>query len=744
MSKPPQSQLSQIVTQAVQSIQARLGLEALSLKKGAKVPELRLKDARGKTPQSYPLLGDRYIVGRSSRSCDIVVRNPVVSQIHCSLHRKQKNSQSFVMKDENSTNGIYYGKRRLNSISLRHGDTITLGPPELAASVELHYHNPPPPWILGMRYFLYGSGGILGILLLLIGIEWTKTPVRPLPTGETGPVVIYSQDRTSLNPSRNEPHRELDKLSDFSTYLPKAVIASEDSRYYWHFGFDPIGILRAIAINLQGGEIREGGSTITQQLARSLFSEVGRQNTLGRKLREIAVASKLEAYYSKDRLLKTYLNRVYLGVGSYGFEDAARFYFDKSAADLTLSEAATLVAILPAPNSYNPVQDYETALKLRNRVINRMAQMGMVSEAEAARARRSRIEVSPNAKKIFASAIAPYFYSYVFDELRDLLGEELAKEGNFIVETSLDLEMQQQAETSVRQAVAEGSRYNFSQGALVTLDSRTGEIVALIGGVDYAQSQFNRATQAQRQPGSTFKVFAYAAALEQGISAYKSYSCAAFTWKGQRYKPCERSGGSIDMYRGLAQSENAVALRIGRDAGLSRVVAVARRLGINSQLEPVPGLIIGQSEVNLLEMTGAYAAFANNGKWNRPHAITRVLDSSDCTNYDDFETCRVIYAYEEDANANQQVISPDVAQTMTRLLQGVVQSGTGRRAAVGLEEAGKTGTTDKSVDLWFIGYLTKRNLVTGVWLGNDDNSPTQGSSSQAAALWGSYMQKITQ
>ena len=741
----PQTQISQIMTQAVQTIQARLNFDAVSLKQGAKVPELRVKDASAPQPKSYPLLGDRYLVGRSSRSCDIVVRNPVVSQIHCSLERDRQ-KQAFTLRDENSTNGVFLKKRRLKSIPLRHGDILTLGPPELAAAVEVEYYNPPPPWVLWLRYLLYGTGGITGLLLLWIGFAWTKISVRPLPVGETGPVIVYARDqKTPISPLRDEPHRELKQLSDFSPYLPQAVIASEDSRYYWHFGVDPIGIVRALVVNAQGQGIREGGSTVTQQLARSLFSEVGRQNTVGRKLREMAVALKLEAVYSKDRLLKTYLNRVYLGVGNYGFEDAAQFYFDKSAADLSLSEAATLVAILPAPNSYNPVQDYETALKLRNRIINRMAQSGMVSEEEAARARRSRIEVSPKAKRTFAEAIAPYFYSYVLTELRALLGEELAKEGNFIVETSLDLGIQEQAETSLRQGVAErGSRYGFSQGALVTLNSSKGEVRALVGGTDYSQSQFNRATQAQRQPGSTFKVFAYAAALEQNISPYRTYSCAAFSWGGKRYRPCERSGGAIDMYRGLAQSENSVTLRVARDAGLNRVVELAKRLGINSTLDPVPGLAIGQSEVNLLEITGAYATFANNGVWNRPHAITRVLDSSDCTNDDDPQTCRVIYNYQEDANANQQVISQAIAQTITSMLRGVVQGGTGSAASVGFGEAGKTGTTDRAVDLWFIGYISSQQLTTGVWLGNDDNSPTRGSSSQAAALWGSYMKEVVQ
>lgn len=739
---PPKPPLSQLVTQAVQHLAKG---KIAPLKKGASVPELWVYDENKTKPEVYPLIGDRYTVGRSSRSCDIVVSNPVVSQVHFSLHRDPRNSRHFSLKDEHSTNGVYLKRRRLKNLPLRHGDTLSLAPPELASAVKIVYHNPAPWWVQLLRYSLYGTGGLIGLISLWILYEWSKVPVRPLRTGISGPVVVYARDgQTPLSSIEKSPHRELKTLDEFSPYLPKAVIASEDTRFYWHFGVDPWGIARAVTINLQNNGIRQGASTVTQQLARSLFPEVGRENTAERKIREMIVALKLEAVYSKDYLLKTYLNRVYLGVGSYGFEDAAQFYFDKSARQLTLAEAATLVAMLPAPNLYNPVSDYDTSIQLRNRVITRMAQLGMISEEEAARARRSRLEISPKAQKALSSTIAPYFYAYVFQELQQLLGKEVAKEGNFIVETGLDPRIQQKAELSLKQAVQNnGSQYRFSQGAMVTLDTRTGEILAMVGGVDYAKSQFNRATQAKRQPGSTFKVFAYTAALEAGISPYKGYSCGSFRWQGQQYNPCERSGGTIDMYHGLAQSENAVALRVAKDVGLNRVTAMAQRLGIKSDLNPVPGLILGQSEVNVLEITGAYGAFAHQGNWNRPHAITRILDGSDCEDDRKIQTCREIYAFAKDKNAHYQAISPATAQTMTRMLQGVVQQGTGRAASIGYGEGGKTGTTDRAVDLWFIGFIPQKHLVTGIWLGNDDNSATNGSSGQAAALWGNYMGSVS-
>ncbi|MEM8778108.1 MAG: PBP1A family penicillin-binding protein [Cyanobacteria bacterium P01_G01_bin.49] len=731
--------LSQLLTQAVQQI-AKTNLGKSVLKKGARVPELRVKEGPQKSIKSYALVGDRYIIGRSSRSSDIKILNPVVSQIHCSLHRDKKNPRHFILKDENSTNGIYLKRRRLDNLSLRHGDTITLGPPELKEAATFIYHNPPPTWINFLKYGFYGTGSLFTLLVVWLLTETSKVSVHPLPSGVSGPVVVYARDgKTPLSPLTDDTHHEIDQLKEFSPYLTKSVIASEDSRFYWHFGVDPYGILRAVVINLQDQGIRQGASTLTQQLARSLFPEVGRQNTAQRKIREMIVALKLEAVYSKNFLLKTYLNRVYLGVGNYGFEDAAQFYFDKSATEIDLSEAATLVAMLPAPNLYNPVQDYDTAVQLRNRVINRMATLRMISPDEAARARRSRIEVSPQARKALANTIAPYFYAYVFEELRALLGNDVAREGNFIVETGLDLQQQAIADQKLEEAVkTQGSSYGFSQGAMVTLNTRTGEILALVGGTDYKQSQFNRAIQAKRQPGSTFKVFAYAAALEKGISPRKPYSCRGIRWQGQAYKPCERSSGSVDMYRGLAQSENTIALQVGRDVGLNRVIDMAQRLGVNSELQAVPGLILGQSEVTVLEMTGAYGALANNGVWKRPHAIRRILDGGDCQDQNDWRTCREIYVFEEDKSATQQAISPQVAQTMTTMLRTVISSGTGRSARIGLGEAGKTGTTDRAVDLWFVGYVPSRYTVTGIWLGNDDNSPTKGSSSQAAALWGDY------
>jgi penicillin-binding protein 1A len=743
---PPSKTVLKQLTQMVKNIQARAQFSGLALKKDARVPELWIQDANSEKPQVYPLLGDRYTIGRSSRTSDIVIRNPIVSQLHATIRRDPKQRRMFLIRDEQSTNGIFSNKRRVKQHEFQHKDVLTLGPPDLETAVRVQFMDPPTPVVLGIRYALWGISGVVGLALLSVGLESSKIPVVPLPASQQGPVVVLARDQTPLMQPRLQGHVELKQLSDYSPYVIDALLASEDSRYYWHIGVDPIGVSRAVATNILGGSIREGASTITQQLSRSLFrSYVGTEDSIGRKLREAIVALKLETVYSKDFLLLAYLNKVYLGAYASGFEDAARFYFDKPAKNLSISEAATLAGILPAPNSFNPVQNYSAAVDYRNRVITRMVQQGRISAEEGDRARRSRIEISPKARQQLESMQAPYYYGYVFDELEHLLGKDLAQEGNFIVETALDPNIQTKAEAAIRDGIdGEGSTYGFSQGSLITMDFEAGEILALVGGKDYKQSQFNRATQALRQPGSTFKLFAYTAALEQGISPSATFSCAPLDWDGQSFGGCVSGGVALNLYDGVARSENPIALRVGQTVGLAKVIQTARKMGVESKLQAVPGLVLGQSETTLLEMTQAYSVIANQGQKRPPLAIRKILDAGDCQRPTVFNTCRPIYDRNDKHNQGTRAISPEIAQTMTELLRGVVRSGTGRGAALGLDEAGKTGTTNDNRDLWFIGFVPSQKLLTGIWLGNDNNDPTAGSSAQAASLWGKYMRGIVQ
>jgi membrane peptidoglycan carboxypeptidase len=746
-SQPPKKTLLAQLTQAIG--RTKVNFTRLALKPNARVPKLLVQDADAPQPDTFPLLGEKYVLGRSSQSCDIVVRNEVVSQVHLSLKRDRKKGSTFLLKDEGSTNGIYRGKQRVDRIALRNGDTFTLGPPELKAAVKITYLDPPPVSLRILRYGLYGTVSLLSLLVLAIVAESTKIHVNPLPDAN-GPVMVYAEDlEEPLRPPKVGAHKDLANLTDFSKHLPKALIASEDSRFYWHFGIDPWGVGRAVIVGRQRGRLTQGASTLTQQVARSLFrSYVGSEDNLPRKLREAVVALKLEATYSKDKILLTYLNRVFLGDDAHGFEDASQHYLGKSARDLTLPEAAMLVGILPGPNMFNPcIEDKQgrkgtKAIERRNLVLTRMLETGMISQSEAREARRSTLNYRQEACLPNTNTKAPYLYDYVAKELQEILGTETAKEGNFAIETGLNLKMQAKAEAALRKNIANaGSNYRFSQGGIISLDSRTGIVKAMVGGVDYQKSQFNRATDAQRQPGSTFKLFGYAAAIEGGISPGKTYSCDPLSWGGRRFPGCGHgASGSADMYTGFSLSENITALRVTQDIGLPKVIATAQKMGIKSKLDDVPALILGQSVVNMLEMTGAYGAVADRGIWHQPRVIKRVYDTSNC-DIKQIRTCRIMYDYAKDS-PSRRVLRAGIADTLTTMMRGVITNGTGKNASIGLGEVGKTGTTNDNVDLWFVGFIPDRKVVTGVWLGNDDNSPTKGSSAQAAQLWGNYMGSV--
>ncbi len=748
-SQPPKKTLLAQLTQAIG--RTKVNFTRLALKPNARVPKLLVQDADAPQPDIFPLLGEKYVLGRSSQSCDIVVRNEVVSQVHLSLKRDRQQGSTFLLKDEGSTNGIYRGKKRIDRIALRNGDTFTLGPPELKAAVKITYLDPPPVYLRVLRYGLYGTGSLLSLLILAILAESGKIHVNPLPDAN-GPVMVYADDLAEpLRPPKVGAHRDLANLTDFSPYLPKALIASEDSRFYWHIGIDPWGVGRAVIVGRQKGKLTQGASTLTQQVARSLFrSYVGSEDNLPRKMREAVVALKLEATYSKDKILLTYLNRVFLGDDAHGFEDAAQHYLGKSARDLSLPEAAMLVGILPGPNIFNPcVEDKQgrkgmKAIERRNLVLTRMLETGMINPAEARAARRSMLNYRLEACAPSSNTKAPYLYGYVFQELQEILGTETAKEGNFAIETGLNLKMQAKAEAALRQSIdSAGNNYHFAQGGIITLDSTTGIVKAMVGGVDYQKSQFNRATDAQRQPGSTFKLFGYAAAIESGISPGKTYSCDPLTWGGRNFPSCGHgASGSADMYTGFALSENVTALRVAKEIGLPNVLETAQKMGIKSKLDQVPAVILGQSVVNMLEITGAYGAVADRGIWHKPRVIKRVYDTSNC-DLQHIRTCRIMYDYTKDSQS-RRVLRTGTADTLTRMMRGVITNGTGKNAAVGLGEVGKTGTTNDNVDLWFIGFIPDRKVITGVWLGNDDNSPTQGSSAQAAQLWGNYMGSMFQ
>ncbi|MDB9493548.1 PBP1A family penicillin-binding protein [Spirulina subsalsa CS-330] len=541
---------------------------------------------------------------------------------------------------------------------------------------------------------------------------------------------VIAADDTVLQERGPISHEELD-IEEIPDSLVQSFIASEDRRFLNHKGVDYQGILRATWANLRAGEVVEGGSTITQQLSRIVY--LNQDQEVMRKLREMRIAQKIENAYSKEEILERYLNLVYLGSGAYGVADAAWVYFGKDVDELTVVETAMLAGIAPAPSAYSPLENPEAAQGQRDRVLNRLYDQGFIEEAEYEAAIASDLALNPQKPKRFNRQV-PYFTDYVQEKLPEILSEEQLAAGGLTVETSIDLEWQIAAEAAVAEISERyGSSQDFQQAALVAIDPTTGEIKAMVGGKDYNSEenngQFNRVTQAQRQPGSTFKPFVYATAIAAGFSPYKSYRDAPYVVDGYEPKNYDETyRGNISMLDALTRSVNIPAVRALIEVGWNPVIEMAKKMGITSKLEPTYSLALGVSEVTLLELTSAYGTFANEGKHVPVHGITRILDRNG----------EVIYEAERQS---VQAIDAESTAIMTWMLETVVDYGTGTAANLpDRDVAGKTGTSDDYRDLWFVGYIPQ--LVAGAWLGNDNNSPTSGASTTAAALWHAFMKRI--
>ncbi len=685
--------------------------------------ELRWSSAAAGS-QQLSLVGGAYRIGRDPAG-EIVIQAPGVSQRHALLEQV---GRDWLLTDLGSTNGLWWRGRRVQQLLLCDGDRIQLAPGDPQEAAELEFRR--PGGRLGRLARRAGSAGLAAIAasgVLLLGLGWWQLPLRSGLGGSRGPLLLYDGANRPILAAESQQHREQRRLGGYPPELVAALLASEDNRFWRHPGIDPIGTARALLTNLVSGRVREGGSTLTQQLARSLYpDQVGRGETLARKWRELLVALQLEAGNSKRNLLLHYLNRVYLGVG-WGFEDASRHYFGKGASQLQLEEAALLVGLLPSPNGFDPCSNPQAALRSRNRVLEKMVEAGRLSEARARQARRQPLMLAPTAcagATGQAGTPMPFYTDQVRRDLEALLGADVAAEGNFLVSTHLDPLLQQVVERKLRERLSRSGARGPSQGAVVVLDSRNGGVLAIAGGRDYSQSQYNRASMALRQPGSTFKLFAYLAALEQGVEPGERVGCGPLSWGGQSFG--SGCGGTLALRAAFASSSNTAALRLARRVGLERVVQMARKLGITTPLEPVPGLALGQAEVRLIELTAAYAAVANGGVWHAPTTIRQLTDT---------ERQRPGASATRPLQASRRVLQPQQASAMQALLRSVVREGTGRAARLGGAEGGKTGTTNDGRDLLFVGYEPSRHWVAGVWLGNDDNSPTGASSALAAGLW---------
>ncbi len=551
-------------------------------------------------------------------------------------------------------------------------------------------------------------------------------PTQALTYERNGTVTMVSADGVILQ-KMGPASRETLTYEDIPVDLVSAFIAAEDQRFYSHNGIDQRGIARAALANLQNRNVVEGASTITQQLARIVFLE--QERTLQRKFREILLALKMEENLDKNQIMERYLNLVYLGSGAYGVADAAWVYFGKTVDELNLAETAMIAGMAPAPSLYSPAVDQEAARRQRDRVIRRMLSTGVITTAEAETALANDVAVTPKQPKFLYSEF-PYFTTYVEKQLTELISEDELEAGGLTVETSLNVSWQRKAEQTVDEAIERYSGWQgFEQAALVAVDPRNGEIKAMVGGNDFRESQFNRVTQAQRQPGSTFKAFVYATAVAAGFSPYKGYVDAKYVVDGYEPKNYgETYSGDVDLLKALRSSINIVAVKLLVDVGFDPVIDLAKGMGIQSALLPTYSLALGASEVNLLELTSAYGTLATQGNHVPVHGIRRVVNSSG----------DVIY---ETPKEKTRALDADSAAIMTWMLRGVVEGGTGSNAYLGRPVAGKTGTSEKNRDLWFIGYIPQ--LATGVWLGKDDSTPTRGASSTAATVWRMFMSQIT-
>ena len=694
---------------------------------GSMVNPTLLVQQLNQSERSIELHGDSYQLGRDNNA-DIPLIHPAISRLHARLVRCGRH---WRLIDEQSTNGLWWQGRRIQEIELRDGDQIALAPASEPDAPQLIFRNPSDQ---NRRSRVNLIGLVIAITLTagsgLLVVANLSVPVRGRLARVQGPIALYDRNDQPISSVDSERHNELKGLDSFSPLLINAVIASEDSRFWWHPGIDAIGTLRALVTNVQGQEVLEGGSSLTQQLARSLYpDQVGQGDTLERKWRELLVALQLESRFSKSDLLLSYLNRVYLGVG-YGFEDAAQAYFDTSAGSLRLDQAALLVGLLPSPNGHDPCRHPARALQARNLVLNKMADQGTISLDTARLTRRRPIQLTPDACDRRHTDAAPFYSDQVQRDLAALVGTDVAAEGNFLIETYYEPRLQAVIQHQLRRALRVHSGRGIEQGAAVLIDSRSGGVLAISGGRDFRSSQFNRASMALRQPGSTFKLFSYLAALEQNISPDQPFNCGPLQWGGQQFD--SDCAGQRNLIQAFALSDNTVALRLAQRIGIDQVVRQARALGITTPLSPVPGLTLGQSEVRLIELTSAYAAVENGGLWSPATTIRRLVDAETCAS----ETTNRCRSRSTPVTTSRQAIRADTALKMQKMLRAVVQKGTGQAAALGGNEGGKTGTTNEGRDLLFIGYEPTNHWVLGIWLGNDDNTPTTGSSAIAAGLWG--------
>ncbi|MCF6369186.1 transglycosylase domain-containing protein [Rhizobium halophilum] len=583
--------------------------------------------------------------------------------------------------------------------------------------------NSPGTWA-PLRALVYW-GVVLGIwagigvggLVLYYGAQMPAAGSWSIPDRPPNIKIISTDGSVIAN--RGATGGEALSLEEMSPFIPQAVMAIEDRRFYAHFGVDPLGLARAFVNNMTGRPI-QGGSTITQQLAKNLF--LSPERTFERKIQEVLLALWLEHKFDKDQILAMYLNRVFFGSNAYGVEAASRRYFNKSARDVNLGEAALLAGLLKAPSRLSPARDPVAAEERAQVVLGAMQEEGYITEEDI----KSAMSQPPTKARSYWSGAEHYAADMVMDEVKRLLGDV---KQDVVVETTIDLSLEEKAEKVLTTILdEEGTKLNANQAALVSMDA-TGAIRALVGGKDYAQSQFNRAVTAKRQPGSAFKPFVYAAALEAGIrpdSIRNDAPVRIGKWTPENYD--QKYRGQVTVSSALSHSLNTIAAQLVMEVGPQEVVSLAHRMGIEQELQPNASIALGTSEVPLIELTAAYAPFMNGGYKATPHIVRRVLDTDGNV------------LHEASYENPPRVLSETIAATMNSMLTRVLQEGTGKAARLkDWQAAGKTGTTQSFRDALFVGYTSV--MTTGVWFGNDDGSSMKKVTGGGlpAKAWQDYM-----
>lgn len=576
------------------------------------------------------------------------------------------------------------------------------------------------------RIFLISAvWGAIGAVIIVIVISISLPDVKEIEKEWQQPTIILLDNKGNEIDTFGRKYGQKIPFSQLPKNLVDAVTSTEDRRFFSHFGVDPVGLLRALWVNWRAGRIVQGGSTITQQLAKVAF--LSHERTIKRKLQEFILALYLEATYSKEQIFEFYINRIYFGAGNYGIDSASRYYFNRPVDQLTLYECAVLAGIIRAPSRYNPAANPEQALARADQVLVNMVDNNKVSLDFLT---STEINFSIVASEKSNKSSAPYFSNWIKDQLKDYLGS--FDSGTLIVETTLDSALQSYAQQQVYDTVNAAQKQYGSdtlEGAAIVM-TPSGEVLAMAGGKSYQESEFNRTVQALRQPGSAFKLFVYLAALEAGFQPDDVIVDEPITiseWSPSNWN--HEYIGEVTLKEALAKSINTVAVKLTKSVGMDAVEKIARKMGITSPIQPDLTSALGSSEVNLLELTGAYAHLANYGNFLWVHGISRI------------KTQDGIILYERQPGTETRVIPAKVAANMNEMLRYTVEEGTGKKSNIWQASAGKTGTSQENRDGWFIGYTG--NTVAGIWIGQDNNSPVKGLSGGGtpALLWKKIVQK---